>query len=58
MHLEPTYKTLAKYNEEKKLKIKASVNQSVFGLIGYIYNNFTSNPEDKKFVVKYCFFIH
>ena len=54
MHLKLTYDI----NPQSKKKIKVLASLPLYGLVGYINSNYTSNQEDKKLVMGYCFFIH
>lgn len=60
IHLGLTYGVHPKPEEEEKEKAKAKVpvSQSTFSLIRYTDSNYVSNPEDKKLVMRHCFFIY
>ena len=58
MHLRLSYEAHPKPEKEQKAKAKALVNQSTFGLIGYVDSNYAGNSEDTKSAMGHCFFIH
>lgn len=54
MHLELVYGSQAKDEGETK----APIAPSPFGLIGYKNSSYTKDPEDRKSVIEYCYFIN
>ena len=60
IHLGLTYRVHPKPEKEEKEKVKAKVlvSQLTFSLIRYIDSNYVGNPEDKKSVIRHCFFIY
>lgn len=53
IHLGLIYSSNLKYEE----KTKVLITPSLFGLIEYKDSNYTKNPEDRKSVIEYCYFI-
>lgn len=54
MHLKLTHGA----HSQSEKEAKASASSPLFGLIEYVDSNYASDPEDKKLVMSYCFFIH